>query len=153
MRTRPVPEAVSNGGKAAKAFDARVWLLSLGTFAIGTDAYVVAGILPQLAKSLNVSIGGAGQIITWYSLTYAICAPVLTALFGRMRREHIAIGALVAFLIANALCATSTTYSTVIAARIFAGMSAGLYVPTAYALAASLAREERKSAALAVVIS
>ncbi len=35
----------------------RLSVLALGTFAIGTDSFVVAGILPQVATSLEVSVG------------------------------------------------------------------------------------------------
>ena len=39
--------------------DMRVIPLALGAFAIGTDSFVVAGILPEIAQSLNVSIATA----------------------------------------------------------------------------------------------
>jgi MFS transporter, DHA1 family, inner membrane transport protein len=46
----------------------RILVLALGTFAIGTDNYVVAGILPQVARSFGVSVAAAGQFVTVYSL-------------------------------------------------------------------------------------
>src|ERR1700743_2030651 len=58
------------------AFDRRVWLLALAFFAIGTDFNVVSGILPSLARSLDVSVPAAGQVVSSYALFYAVCAPV-----------------------------------------------------------------------------
>ncbi|MCP1247384.1 hypothetical protein NKW54_15890 [Acetobacter cerevisiae] len=52
--------------------DPRIWLLALGTFAIGTDVFVISGILPEIATSLHVDLNGAGQIVTAYALTYAL---------------------------------------------------------------------------------
>lgn len=40
--------------------DPRV-LLALGMFALGTDAFVVAGVLPEIAQTLKISDGLAGQ--------------------------------------------------------------------------------------------
>ena len=42
----------------------RLLVLTLGTFAIGTDSYVVAGILPHVARSFSVGVAAAGQLVT-----------------------------------------------------------------------------------------
>ncbi len=36
--------------------------LALATFAVGTDAFVIAGLLPAIAADLEVSIPAAGQL-------------------------------------------------------------------------------------------
>src|SRR3954462_8497765 len=36
-------------------------LLAAGTFAVGTDGFVIAGLLPTIGESLQVRIGQAGQ--------------------------------------------------------------------------------------------
>ncbi len=68
-----------------------------------------------------------------------------------MPKHRVAIVALAVFRLANALCAVASSYSLLLAARVLAGLAAGLYTPTAYVLAASLATPERKGAALAAV--
>lgn len=40
--------------------DRRLLVLALGMFALGTDSFVVAGVLPEIAYSFDVSIGTAG---------------------------------------------------------------------------------------------
>ena len=57
----------------------RIVLLALGMFALGTDAFIVAGVLPAIAHETGVSEGLAGQLITVFSLTYGLGAPVLAA--------------------------------------------------------------------------
>ena len=37
--------------------DPRALMLALGTFAIGTDAFIIGGILPEIAQDLSASIG------------------------------------------------------------------------------------------------
>ena len=146
MTASPATTATSTRG-----FDPRVWLLALGTFAIGTDAFVVSGILPALAGDLGVGLDAAGQVVTAYALTYALGAPVLAALTARMARDRTVLLALGLFAVANALCALAPSYTLLIAARVLAGVAAALYTPTAYALAASLARPEKRGSALSAV--
>jgi len=42
-------------------------VLAIGMFALGTDSYVVAGVLPEISHAFDVSIGAAGQMTTVYS--------------------------------------------------------------------------------------
>lgn len=136
---------------AGRGFDPRVWLLALGTFAIGTDAFVVSGILPAVAGDLRVGLEAAGQVVTAYALTYALGAPLLAAFTARLPRGRTVTVALGIFALANAPCALAPSYPLLIAARVMAGVAAALYTPTAYALAASLAQPDRKGSALAAV--
>lgn len=52
--------------------DRRLLVLASGMFATGTDSFVVAGVLPQIAHSFDVSIGAAGQMTTAYALSFAV---------------------------------------------------------------------------------
>ncbi|THF59163.1 MFS transporter [Ollibium composti] len=52
--------------------DIRLLVLALGTFSIGTDSFVVAGILPDVARSFDIEVAAAGQLITVYALAYAL---------------------------------------------------------------------------------
>lgn len=56
--------------------------LGVGAFTIGTDLFVVAGVLPALAADIGVSVGAAGLTVTVFALAYAVGAPVLGALLG-----------------------------------------------------------------------
>jgi len=42
----------------------QVWILALSAFVIGTAEFVIAGVLPQVARSLRVTEGQAGNLIT-----------------------------------------------------------------------------------------
>jgi predicted MFS family arabinose efflux permease len=45
-------------------------------FVIGTDGFVVAGLLRNIAGAAGVSVVAAGQLITVFALAYAIGSPV-----------------------------------------------------------------------------
>ena len=54
-----------------------VFCLALGAFAIGTEGFVIAGLLPSIATDLSISVSAAGQLVTAYALTYAVGSPIL----------------------------------------------------------------------------
>ena len=70
--------------------DLRVLVLALGTFAIGTDAFIIGGILPEIAQDLSVSIGKTGLVVSVFSLSYALGSPIVWALTRVARRIRVA---------------------------------------------------------------
>ena len=62
-------------------------ILSIGTFTLGVDGFVLSGLLPQVAASLHVSASTAGQLTTLFALVYAVSSPVIAALAGAWDRR------------------------------------------------------------------
>lgn len=62
--------------------------LALATFAVGTDAFVMAGLLPAIAADLEVSVPAAGQLVTVFALTVAVAAPILSWLLSPLDRRR-----------------------------------------------------------------
>ncbi len=75
--------------------DRRLLALALGMFALGTDSFVMAGILPQIAHAFRVPIGAAGQVTTVYAITYALMAPTVAAIAARVPRKTLLLSSLV----------------------------------------------------------
>ncbi|WP_372395676.1 hypothetical protein ABMY26_07560 [Azospirillum sp. HJ39] len=65
---------------------APLYWLALGTFAVGTESFMIAAILPDIATDLSVSEQAAGQLVSVFALTYAASSPVLTDLTGNVGR-------------------------------------------------------------------
>ncbi|MBN1084733.1 hypothetical protein JNO12_06710 [Erwinia aphidicola] len=61
----------------------RIFFLAIGMFALGLDAYVVAGILPEIGKTFGTSDAINAQTVTAFTLCYAIAAPVFATLLVR----------------------------------------------------------------------
>ena len=93
-------------------------------FAMGTDNFVVAGILPGVAASLHTSISMAGLMVTCYALTYAVAAPVMAAVAGNLPRKLLLVTALGIFVIGNAISALATDLNWVLLSRALAGSAA-----------------------------
>src|SRR6201996_2834018 len=131
--------------------DRRLLFLALGMFALGTDSFVVAGVLPQISHSFDVSIEAAGQMTTIYAITYALLAPTIAALAAGVARKPLLVWGMAFFVLANLATALSPTYGIAMATRLLAGVSAAMFAPTATSVAAMLVPPERRGFALSVV--
>ena len=130
---------------------ARVAVLAFGTFALGTDLYVIAGVLPEIARGNRVPVALAGQLVTIFALAYALGSPLLAVASARVDRRRLMLLALGAFAAANLGAALAPDYGTLIASRVLAALAAAAYTPVATVAAASLVAPERRGRALAMV--
>jgi len=133
--------------------DKRLLVLASGMFALGTDSFVVAGILPQVSASLGVSAAVAGQMVTVYALTYALLSPVIAAVAAQVPRKQLLLAGLAVFVLGNIATALAPTIGLVLASRFIAGFGAAMFSPTATATGASLVPSEQRGRALAIVIA
>ena len=125
--------------------------LALGTFATGTESFMIAALLPGLASDLSVTLTAAGQLVTVFALTYAVSSPALSALTAGIGRRNLLLISMTAFALANFFASTATDFWQLLAARILLAAAAGLYVPSASALAGAIVAPERRGTALAIV--
>ena len=131
----------------------RIPLLALGTFAVGTDAFVVAGFLPQMAGELDVSEAAAGTSVTVFAICYAVFSPMLASITATVPRRRLLVAALLVLGLANLGTALAPNFAILIASRVLAAMGAAAYTPNAGAVASSLVVAERRGRALALVVS
>ncbi|MFD7184221.1 MFS transporter [Streptomyces sp. NPDC059904] len=128
-------------------------VLTAAMFAIGTDSFVIAGILPNAAHSLGVDIGTAGWLITAYAFTYAILGPVMAAATTRWPRRTLFLTGLGIFVVGNLLTALVPNFGVALFARALAGLGGAMVTPTAVAAAAALAPPERRGRAISTVMA
>jgi predicted MFS family arabinose efflux permease len=133
--------------------DRRLLVLALGTFAIGTDSFVVAGVLPQISRAFHVSVGAAGQMTMVYALAYALMSPTVATIAAHVERKRLMLSGLGVFVMANLATAASPTFAIALFTRIFAGLGAAMFVPTATGSAATIVAPEKRGMALAVVVA
>jgi len=128
-----------------------LYWMALGTFAIGTEGFMIAPLLPSLAEDLSVGLVAAGQLVTVFTISYAFSSPILTALTGGISRRNLLIISMAAFAAANVVAAVATTYWMLMAARMLLALAAGLYVPNANALAGAVVAPEKRGTALSII--
>jgi MFS transporter, DHA1 family, inner membrane transport protein len=128
-------------------------VLACGMFAIGTDSFVVAGVLDQISMSYGVSVALAGQMVTLYALSFALLSPVIAAAAAHWPRKRLLLAGLAVFVVANVGTAIAPSIELVLASRLLAGLGAAMFSPTATAAGASLVPPERRGRALAIVVA
>lgn len=129
----------------------RIVILALGTFIIGTDDLVIAGILPSIAHDLEVSISMAGQLVTVFAFAYALGAPVLGTLTAHLQQKKLLTTSILLFSIANGLSVIVPSFGWLFITRILAALSAALFTPIAMTTASKLASQKSKGKALSVI--
>uniref|UniRef100_A0AAU2UYT5 MFS transporter n=1 Tax=Streptomyces sp. NBC_00003 TaxID=2903608 RepID=A0AAU2UYT5_9ACTN len=130
----------------------RLLPLAAATFAVGTDSYVIAGLLPSIAADLEVSTPAAGQLVTAFALTLALSAPVMGALTSALDRRSALLIALAVFVIGNVVTALGSSYEVVMASRIVTAVGAGIITAAASSTAAAITPPQRRGRALAFVL-
>src|SRR5260370_34953531 len=101
----------------------QVWILPLSAFAIGTAEFVIAGVLPQVAGSLGISEGQAGNLITAYALAIVLGGPILTLWLARFEKRRVLIGLMALFIAGNLIGAVTTNYTLLLISRVIAGLT------------------------------
>ena len=130
----------------------RILLLALGTFVIGTETFMIAGLLPDIAEEYQVSLSAAGQLVTAFSLVYAVGSPILMSFAGRADRRKLLVRSLAVFAAGNLICGMAMSYGMMLAGRLIAAAAAGLFAPAASAAAAGLVPADKRGRALSIVI-
>lgn len=123
----------------------------LVTFVIGTDDFIIAGILPEIARDQQVSEAAAGQLVTVFSLTYAVAAPPLAVATARLPRRPLVVGGLFGFALINLLTAFAPGYPVLLVLRVASALVAASISPAVFGMAARLAAPDRVGRAVGVV--
>jgi len=127
-----------------------LWL-ALGAFAVGTEGFMIAGLLPRIAGDLSVTVAQAGYLVTIFGVTYAIGSPVVAVLTGTIERKRLLLGALLAFALANLLAAWSSGFLGLMASRALLALTAGAFMPAATAYAATSVEPHHRGRAISMV--
>jgi predicted MFS family arabinose efflux permease len=129
-----------------------LWL-AIAAFAIGTEAFVIAGLLPAIAADLQISLAATGQLVTAYALTYAFGSPILAVTFNNLDRRTVLMVALGCFIAGNLLAVLAGNFAVLLASRMLMAVGAGLCMPTALAVSVAVASPARRGRAIALVTS
>lgn len=130
----------------------RIYILAIISFLVGTSEYIISGILDNIALTLGITLAAAGQLITIFSLVYAISTPILMGLTASMDRRKLMIYSLFLFVIGNILAYALPGYGWFIVARVIMALGAGIVVVTSLAIASKIAPEGKQGSAIATVV-
>ncbi|WP_273823266.1 MFS transporter [Pseudomonas asplenii] len=112
-----------------------ILLLSAAGFTVLTTEFVIVGLLPAIARDLEVSIPQAGLLVTLFAFTVAAFGPFLTAWFSRFERRRLFISILLVFGLANTVAALAPNIWVMAVARLLPALG----LPVFWALASETA--------------
>ncbi|MFD6163115.1 MFS transporter [Nocardia sp. NPDC060255] len=120
-------------------------------FSLTTGEFVIAGILPEVAEGLNVSVSAAGMLVTAYAIGMIVGGPVVTVLTARVARKPLVAGLVLFSVLANLGSAIAPNYAVLLVMRAAAGLVVATFFAVAIATAVSTAEPGREAAAVARV--
>jgi predicted MFS family arabinose efflux permease len=129
----------------------RLALLAVGLFIVGTNAFVIAGLLPEIAGGLGVHVADVGYSITFYAVIVAVAAPTISTFVTRLSRTRLMALALLLIAVGTVISASSGGIGFFTAGRIIAGLGGAALVPAATAAAVAIAPVAKRGSALAIV--
>jgi DHA1 family inner membrane transport protein len=136
-----------------RAFPPALIALALGAFGIGTTEFVIAGLLPEVARDTGVSIPSAGLLISGYALGVAVGAPLLTAAATKVPRKAVLLALMAIFVAGNLLSALAPGYGLLMAGRLVSSLSHGAFFGVGSVVAAGLVPPERRASAIALMFT
>ncbi|WP_440556213.1 Cmx/CmrA family chloramphenicol efflux MFS transporter [Streptomyces sp. SCPE 10] len=130
-----------------------LYLLALAVFAMGTSEFMLAGLVPDIASDLGVTVGTAGLLTSAFALGMAIGAPLMAALARNRPGRSSLLGFLLLFAAAHAVGATASGFPVLCATRVVAALANAGFLAVALTTAGTLVPPDRKGRALAVLLS
>ncbi len=137
--------------KLGRASVLRLSLLAFGLFVVGTNAFVIAGVLPQIAQTLGVGPGTVGYSISIYAAVVAVAAPLVSVTCSRFAPERLMATGLVLIAAGTFLAAAADSFPVFTAGRIVAAFGGAALVPSALAAAPTLVAPALRGRAISIV--
>ncbi|THV26773.1 Cmx/CmrA family chloramphenicol efflux MFS transporter [Glycomyces paridis] len=130
-----------------------VYLLAVAVFAMGTSEFMLAGLLPDLAADIGVSVAAAGLLTAAFAVGMTAGAPLAAALTRTWPRRPALLAFLGLFLAAHVIGAATENFGVLLATRVAAALANAGFLAVALTAAAALAGPDRRGRALAILLS
>jgi MFS transporter, DHA1 family, inner membrane transport protein len=127
--------------------------LAVSAFGIGTSEYIIMGLLPDLAHSLQVSIPKAGVLVSGYALSVTLGSPLVALALSRMDRKRALLILMGMFIAGNALCALAPTFLLLLIARILTALCHGAFFGIGSIMAFHLVPRSERAQAITLMFS
>ncbi|WP_424886781.1 Cmx/CmrA family chloramphenicol efflux MFS transporter [Streptomyces sp. XH2] len=130
-----------------------LYLLAVAVFAMSTSEFMLAGLLPDIASDLDVSVGTTGALTSAFAIGMIVGAPLVAALARNWPRRSSLLGFILAFAAAHAVGSITTSFPLLFATRVVAALANAGFLAVALTAAAALVSPDKKGRAPAVLLS
>ncbi|WP_280264141.1 MFS transporter [Nocardia wallacei] len=131
---------------------AGVYLLGFSLFAMGSAEFLLAGVLPEVAADLDVTLSAAGMLITAFALGVVFGGPPFAVLSLRWPRRTALVATQGVFAAAVA-AGLLGNYQVLLVSRVVAGVAYAGFFAVASVTAIGLVTPDRTARASGVVVS
>lgn len=133
--------------------DRRLLWIALGGFVGANEGFLIGSLLPLIGTEFKVSVGQAGLVVFAHALAYAVGTPILSAIFGKVDRRSVLVGAELTFAFFALLMAVAPSFWWLVVARTGLALGAGLFTATAFGTAIAISPPDRRGRAIGTVAS
>ncbi|WP_413583248.1 MFS transporter [Bdellovibrio sp. HCB288] len=127
--------------------------LAIGGFGIGLTEFVIMGLLPDVAKAMNVTIAQAGHYIAAYALGVVVGAPLLVIAGRNLPPKKMLLALMTLFTVFNGLSALAPNSTALLILRFLSGLPHGAYFGVGAVVAGRIAGPGKAASAFAVMLS
>lgn len=129
-----------------------LYLLALAVFAMGTSEFMLAGLVPDIAAGLGVTIGAAGLLTSAFAVGMVIGAPAMAVLARWWPARSSLLGCLVVFALCHIVGALTPNFPVLFGTRAIAALANAGFLAVALSTAAALVAADQKGRALSVLL-
>ncbi|MEU2077497.1 Cmx/CmrA family chloramphenicol efflux MFS transporter [Streptomyces sp. NPDC013489] len=130
-----------------------VYLLAFSLFAMGSAEFLLAGVLPDIADDLDISLSSAGALISAFAIGVVIGGPPLAVLTLRWPRRTTLVISQAVFAAGVAVGLLTDDFTVLLVTRFLIGLAYAGFWAVAAVTAISLVTPDRTARASGVVVS
>lgn len=130
-----------------------VFLLALAVFAQGTSEFMLAGLLPEIAGDLDISLAAAGLLTSTFAVGMVIGAPVMAACGRRWPPRTSLVAFLATFVAMHVVGALTHSIVLLLVTRVVAAVANAGFLALTLALVVRVVPEGKRAEALSVVLA
>jgi predicted MFS family arabinose efflux permease len=125
-------------------------LLYVVLFLMGAEMFLVSPLMPEIARSLEVTIPAAATLVTAYVVVYALASPLLGIFSEGWSRKRSVTAGVIVFVVGNIGCAIAPGLGGLIAARGVTGLGGALAGPAIWACLAERTAAHQRGRAISL---
>ncbi|WP_441244890.1 MFS transporter [Tardiphaga sp. 768_D3_N2_1] len=127
--------------------------LAAASFGIGTTEFVIMGLLPDVARSLSVTIPQAGYLVSGYAMGVVVGAPIVAMATAGIPRKTALLALMALFTIGNLGCALAPDYWLLMTARVVTAFAHGAFFGIGAVVASNLVPREQRTQAISLMFA
>lgn len=150
--TIPNPPAAQPGPLVPARERVLLWLLALTQFTVIMDFMVMMPLGPQIMKAFAIGPAGFAVAVSAYAWCSGLTGLFAATYIDRFDRRRLLLVVFALFALSNLGCAFASNFHLLLFARAFAGLTGGVLGPIVMAVVGDVIPEQRRGAAMGVVM-